>query len=229
MRASVAMACVLVLAGCGTRKARTYAVTLLDSDTLECVGVEQGLLADPAELEKIAGTLHKAWKRAADATPPRPEPRVLRINELETQMQAWFDPGSGPTGREGWLVDAGTGGAGGGWVEDVGVGGSAAAAQADPWFGYAQGGTVYQGELHDDYVEGSYADSFDTDGTDLDAGRHPCGVRNGAQGTLSLTRVGGVQGRIRWTRSLWVGSEFSACEGRVDCARNITIDGLEIE
>jgi hypothetical protein len=229
MRAAVGVLCALALASCGGRKARSYAVTLLDSASLECSGSAEGLLGDPAELEEIAGSLRKAWKLAAESNPLRPEPRLLRVNELETRMQGWFDATSASSGWDNWPSDAGAGGAGNPPTEDVGAGGGTADASTDPWFAYGAPATLYQGELHDDYVEGSFALTFDTDAADEEAGRYPCGPRARAMGTLSLTRVEGVQGRIRWIRSIWIGSEFSACEGRVDCARSILVEGLEIE
>ena len=218
MKTCLPVAAVLLALGCSTPKAQTFAVTLLDSTTLDCAAYPVGLLSDPVMLQNIAKAQGKAWQDAYVSSPPRPEARILRINELETRMQAWFDPSPADSGR----ADSGIAGVGGGLSAEIVSGGT-------PTFAYDAPTTVYQGELHNDYVEGLYADSLDSDPEDQDAGRYACGPRTSAQGMLTVTKVNGVQGRIRWTDVTWVGSEFAVCEGHVDCVRNIAVEGLSVE
>jgi hypothetical protein len=217
--APVVLAGLTLLAGCSSPEAQTYAVTLLDSDVLECTGSAQGLLADPVALAELADELRKAWKKDHEAAPARPVPRQLQVNELGDRMQAWFGGESssttlGDAGAADDLLDGGLG--------EEGVAALSAA------FGFDAPEAVYQGELRDGYVEGSYVSSIDTDQQDEEEGRLLCGPRARAEGTLTVTKVDGVQGRIRWVHTAWVSSDFSACEGRVDCARNIAVEGLAV-
>ena len=88
---------------------------------------------------------------------------------------------------------------------------------------------IYRGEPREGYLEGIFEDLFNTDDEDEKAGRQPCGRRPLARGVLSVTDDDGVLGRIRWTEYHYVSSVDSACAGHVDCARDVRIEGLEME
>jgi len=231
------VAAAALAAGCDATPSRTYAVTLQDSPSLDCYGYAWGLLADPEQLAETAKQLRGEWKVAHQASPPRPQPRVLRINELETRLQAWFDPAD-DSSQQVPLGDAGAapdGGADAGAAADAGATADAGAPLipadeigAAP-YRYDDPDVVYEGELHDDYIEGSYAELLNTDAADEELGLYPCGPRARAYGILSITEDGGALGRIRWTHIRYVGSEFSACEGRIECVRSIAIEGLAVE
>ncbi len=215
------LGCAWLATGCDEARSHTYAVTLLDAAAIDCLGHPQDLLADPEQLEKAAKDLQKEWKERHLTSPPMPMARVLRVNELQTRMQAWFDPAADNATLPPSSGDAG--------VSDAGI---------DPMPDdpdgvlphlYDDPGVIYEGDLHDGYVEGSYAERVNTDETDEEQGMDLCGLRTRAQGTLTITTDGGALGRIRWTHILYVASEYSACAGRVECVRDIGIEGLETE
>lgn len=185
--------------GCGDPSSRSFAVTILDSPDMLCTGYADGLLADPVALQKLAKETRKTWKKELEANPPTPQARLLRVNELEDRVQAWFDP--------------------------VPV----ASRSEDPADHYDNMGAVYEGDLHDDFIEGVFAELFNTDEEDEEASRYLCGYRPSAHGTLTLTTDGFAFGRIRWAHVTYVPSEYSACEGRIECARDITLEGLEVD
>ncbi len=88
---------------------------------------------------------------------------------------------------------------------------------------------VYSGPFHEEYIEGSYIDLFNTDAQDEEAGREACGDRARVSGILSLTHSKGILGRIRWTEHTYVDSVTSACAGKIDCVRDVQVSGVAIE
>jgi hypothetical protein len=92
---------------CEAPSTRSYAVTLTDSAAVECAGTALGLLADPVEREETADDLRRVWRDAYENAVLRPEPRVLRVNELETRVRAWFEQGS--EGCPDWAAAGGMG------------------------------------------------------------------------------------------------------------------------
>jgi hypothetical protein len=88
---------------------------------------------------------------------------------------------------------------------------------------------IYRGDPQEGFLEGTFEDLFNSDEEDDEAGREPCGPRPHARGVLSVTDDDGVLGRIRWTEYAWISSVDSACAGHVDCARDVRIEGLEME
>ena len=106
------------------------------------------------------------------------------------------------------------------WLE------SASYDAAVPWAGLSGPSVVYAGQAHPGYLDLSYADSFNTDADDELFGLQPCGDRLHALGVLSGTLVGDIlEGRVRWTEVQYVGSAFAACDGRVECARDVALAG----
>ncbi len=208
-------------AGCESERSHTFAVTLLDSSTIDCYGYAQDLLADPAALDDAATDEQKAWKERFLVVPPKPLARVLRINELERRMQAWFDPAADDATAPVPATDGG--------LDDADGGAPVDKANEELPYLYDDAGIVYEGELHDDYIEGVYRDQINTDETDEEQGLRLCGTRTLAKGTLTLTTAGGALGRIRWVHTTYVASEYSACAGRIECARDIAIEGLEAQ
>ena len=87
---------------------------------------------------------------------------------------------------------------------------------------------VFTGPANDEFIEGSYAAIFNTDEQDKDAGREECGDRAFVSGTLTLTDVKGIRGRIRWIEHTYIESVTSACAGTIDCVRDVAVDGLEL-
>lgn len=208
-------------AGCDDSRSRTYAVTLLDSISIDCYGYAQDLLADPAALQEAAKDQQKAWKERYLGIPPKPLARVLRVNELESRMQAWFDPAADDATAPATPADAG--------VNDADAESPPDPASKELPYLYDDAGIVYEGELHDDYVEGTYRDEINTDGNDEEQGFRLCGTRTLAKGTLTITTAGGALGRIRWVHTTYVASDYSACAGRIECARDIAVEGLETQ
>ncbi len=189
------MALTLAGGGCQPSTTRSFAVTVTDALTLDCRGVSKNAAIEQEALDSIAKDTSKSWEKEAKKSPPRPHGRVLLINELEHQMQAWFEPRP----------------------------------EADTDAPFAGPLAVYRGELHEGYLEGSYDDLFSSDEEDEDAGREPCGPRPLAGGVLSLTDDDGVLGRVRWTEYQYVSSVTSACAGWIACARDVRVEGLEME
>ncbi len=210
--------CAWLTTGCDAPRSRAYAVTLLDSNTIECLGHPQDLLADPDHLDEVAKDLKKEWKERHLTNPSVPIAKLLRVNELETRMQAWFDPTADHVTQHP-ASDAG--------VSDAGVAATPDGSDPQLPYRYDDPGVVYEGELRDGYVDGAYADQFNTDETDEEQGMDLCGLRTRARGTLTITTDGGALGRVRWVHVLYVASDYSACAGRVECVRDIGIEGLE--
>lgn len=181
-----------------TEGSRQLAVTVTDSAEIECVGISNSAALEQPTMDSIAKDVERLWEDEQKREPPTPEGRVMRVNETELGMQAWFDPhpASNPA--------------------------------LDPER-FDNPLVVYAGELHDDYIEGVYRDVFNTDKEDEDAGREKCGDRVRVSGTLSLTDAKGILGRIRWQEHAYVDSVTSACAGRIECVRDIAIEGLELE
>jgi hypothetical protein len=200
MRAgTLAFALVLTSAaqlGCEAEPSRRFAVTVQDTIETKCVGVSNDLGLSQDNLDDLADQIRRAWKANAEANPPTAEGRLLRVNELDTRMSAWFDP---------YVT-----------VDDL----TAPRRYADPH-------TVYQGETLDDQIEGVFEVRFNTDDDDQQSQRTLCGNRLRYAGLLSLTDVGGVQGRIEWAEYTWIESPVSACAGFVVCSRYIGLEGLE--
>lgn len=218
MRRWVLLACALGVSGCGEPQSRTFAVTVTDSPTIDCTGHAHGLLADPEQLDELAKEARKAWKKAYAADPPTPQGRVLHVNELEQIMQAWFDSERPTVQTTPSPWEDG---------EPRDTSGESAPAEEPPRFDDPE--VVYEGGLQDDFIEGTFVDGFNTDEADEEAGLQPCGPRQRVRGTLSLTTKDGVAGRVRWTDITYLASTFSACEGRIECARDISVEGLEVD
>ncbi len=192
----------IALAACGEPTARQFVVTLTDSPEVACTFYVDGLYADPEQLEEAADDAEDDWEEAQLADPVEPAGRLLWVTELEDTMHAWFEPTA------------------------------SAASYYDPLLGIHPGEeqlVLYAGEVHDDYIEGTYADEFNSDEVDKEAGLNPCGDRRREYGTLSLTTRGGALGRIRWTDVGYIGSELSNCEGRIECVRDIAVEGSELQ
>ena len=136
-------------------------------------------------------------------------------------MQAWFDPSPQHATAPVPAVDAG--------ASDAGVDPTTDSANDELPYLYDDPGIVYEGDLHDDYAEGVYRSVINTDVTDEELGLTLCGTRTLAKGTLTVTTAGGALGRIRWVHTTYVASDYSACAGRIECARDIAIEGLEAE
>jgi hypothetical protein len=213
--------CAGLATGCDDPRSHTYAVTLLDAATIDCLGRPQDLLADPEQLEEAAKAQQKAWKERHLTSPPVPLARVLRVNELETRMQAWFDPAVGQGSLPPSSGDAG--------VSDGGGDSIAGDGDLELPYRYDDPAVVYEGDLQDGYIEGGYADRINTDQEDEAGGMDLCGLRTRAQGKLTITTEGGALGRIRWTHIIYVPSDYSACAGQVECVRDIGIEGLETD
>ncbi len=94
---------------------------------------------------------------------------------------------------------------------------------------YDDPGSVYQGELQDDLVEASYEELVNTDDVDEDFERELCGPRPMARGVLSLTDGDALQGRIRWSDYSYIATADSACSADIVCARDILVEGAEID
>ena len=189
----------VVLAGCdGQAASRQLAVTLLDAPRIACVGITNTPALEQETMDSIAKDLERQWRDQREQDPPAAEGRVLRVNETERAMQAWFDPHPGSD----FFSDA--------------------EAYDSPF-------VVYAGDVQEGYLEGQFVEVFNTDKQDEDAGRELCGDRARMQGILSVTDDDGILGRIRWTHHVWVDSVTSACGGRIDCVRDIGVDGLELE
>lgn len=189
------LTCAIV--GCASSEAsRQLAVTVTDATEIECAGISSSAALEQQTMDSIAKDIERAWEEAREREPPSPEGRVMRVNETELGMQAWFDPhpvsNFDPERFDNPLV-------------------------------------VYVGDFHDGYIEGVYRDVFNTDKDDEDAGRELCGDRLRVSGTLSLTDAKGILGRIRWQEHTYVDSVTSACAGRIECVRDIAVDGLELE
>jgi hypothetical protein len=88
---------------------------------------------------------------------------------------------------------------------------------------------VYGGDPQEGFIEGSYTDTVNTDDVYEEIGRKLCGPRTSVTGTLSVTDADGISGRIRWTEFRYVDSVRSACDGWFTCARDIKLEGLEVE
>jgi hypothetical protein len=191
-------ALLLATLGCNEPTSRQAAVTLLDAEEIECVGVTTSEAFEQETMDSIAKDVERQWEDEKQTDPPTPEGRTMRINETEEQMQAWFDPHPSTD-----------------LVSDSER--------------YDSPEVVYVGEYHDDYVEGVYEEIFNTDEQDEDAGRELCGDRVRVRGTLSLTDAKGILGRIRWLHIFYIDGVTSACAGRIECVRDIAVDGLELD
>lgn len=219
-RCAASLAVVVLACGCAEPRSQSYAVTVLDSPTITCRSYADGLLADPAELEEIAEELRKAYRDAMAATPPNRAGRTLRINELETTTQAWFErpPSYVPPTPQPSPYDDASG---------------EPPAPIDPTLPdvveFDDPSVVYLGEPQDGYVEGHFTQRFDTDERDEEAGLRLCGARSRARGTLTLTTTDGAFGRVRFTEVSYVPSELCPCEGRIECVRDIAIEGLLVD
>ncbi|MBW2523617.1 MAG: hypothetical protein JRI23_05555 [Deltaproteobacteria bacterium] len=219
MRRWWAALCALAVGGCAEPSSREFAITLTDALTMQCTGIAVGLLADPEELDDYAEQMRKAYKKAMQTDPPIPRGRLLRVNELESRIYAWFEPNadSPATTTLPPPYDA--------EPEEV--------LPTDPdvpeLVTYDAPSSVYEGPPNDEYLEAHFAQVFNTDEEDEEASLRLCGPRHRARGTLTLTTTGGIAGRIRWTEIEYVPSELSRCEGRVECARDVAVEGLEVE
>jgi hypothetical protein len=194
----VAPAALTLVCGCAGPASREFAVTVIDAAEIECTGTSISEALEPETLEGIANDIERAWEEQRALDPPTHEGRILRVNETEHAMRAWFDPhpGSDP------LVQP---------------------------LRFDNPLAVYAGGAHESYIEGSYADVFNTDEVDEEAGMEPCGDRARVDGVLSATDAKGIAGRIRWQEHTYIGSVTSACAGHVICVRDVHIDGLETE
>lgn len=179
---------------CAEPGTRSFAVTVTDALELDCVASSDSPALEQETLDAIAKDLSKAWEKEAEVSPPRPRGRVLLVNELRHELNAWFEPD--PKGDDEPFTD--------------------------PL-------AVYRGEPRDGYLEGIFEDLVSTDEEDEEAGRELCGPRVLARGVLSLTDDDGILGRIRWTQNRYVSSVDSTCAGLVACARDVRIQGLEME
>ena len=94
---------------------------------------------------------------------------------------------------------------------------------------FASASVVYEGIPREDYIEGVHEAVFNTDAQDEEAGREECGDRVRMRGSLSATDAKGILGRIRWKHFVWVDSVTSSCAGRIDCVRDIAVEGLEFD
>jgi len=218
MRRWLLLGCAIVIGGCAEPRSRTFAITLLDAPTVKCTGYADGLLADPDDLDDIAKDMRKAYKEAKLAEPPTPQGRVLHVNELETRTQAWFDPSAvTSTGSTAPPYDSEPG-----TPPRVDQSIPAAVHYDDPTL-------LYEGEPLSDYIEARTAQVFNTDEQDEEQSLRLCGPRARTRGTLTLTTTDGIAGRIRWTEVEYVPSELSPCEGRIECVRDIAVEGLEAD
>lgn len=181
-----------------TLASRELAVTLMDAEEIECIGVTMSDALEQSTLDDIAKNAERQWEDEREREPPTPEGRVMYLNETLQEVQAWFDPHPGAD----FSIDS--------------------EAYDSPF-------AVYVGEPNEGFIEARYVDVFNTDEEDEDAGREACGDRVRVQGTLSLTDEKGIKGRIRWTHHQWINGSTSACEGRIDCVRDIQVDGLEVD
>lgn len=188
----------MIACGCSPPRSRLFAITLQDATEIECEGVSLSPTFEQADVDQLARDLEGAMEAQRKADPPTPEGRMLRVNEIEDRMRAWFDPYT-------------------------------TVADFNAPRQYATPTTVYEGEPHDDYIEGWYEDRFNTDQQDAVNERQLCGERLRASGLLTVTDEDGVMGRIRWTDVLWLEAGISACGGQVSCVRNLEIEGLEVE
>ncbi len=198
-RKAAGLAVAMCLAGCvDAPSSRQMAVTLMDVPEIECVGVSLSAALEAETMEELAKERERLCEDEHVFSPPTPEGRIMRVNETDKEMRAWFDPHPGAES----VVDAER---------------------------YDSPLVVYVGEFHDDYIEGVYTDVFNTDELDEEAGRMLCGDRVRAHGVLSLTHAKGILGRIRWEHHVYVESVTSSCAGRIDCVRDIAVDGLELD
>lgn len=191
---------IAALVGCVDAPAsRQLAVTVQDAEEIECTAVTNSDALEQETLDAIAKDVERLWEDEREREPPTREGRIMHLNETQTEMHAWFDPHPGSD----FAIDS--------------------EAYDSPF-------AVYVGEhQEEDFIEARYIDVFNTDDQDEDAGREQCGDRVRVQGTLSLTDAKGILGRIRWSHHIWVDSVTSACAGRIDCVRDIEVDGLEVE
>lgn len=197
-RCSLLLGCVWLL-GCNEAAAsRQLAVTITDTTEIECAGITNSDALEQETLDAIAKDVARLWEDEQEREPPTPEGRIMRVNETDRTMSAWFDPHPG----------------------------SEFAGDVD---GYDSPFAVYVGDLHDNYIEGVYQDVFNTDEQDEDAGRTPCGDRARVIGVLSATDAKGILGRIRWHYNIWIDSVTSACAGRIECVRDVAVEGLELD
>jgi hypothetical protein len=82
----------LGLAACKAPGSRRFAVTVQDSIEAECVGVSDDYEIAQETIEGLAQDVERVWEATQLANPPLPEGRLLRVNEVENRMRAWFDP-----------------------------------------------------------------------------------------------------------------------------------------
>ena len=95
----------ILLWGCdGTDVSRQLAVTVTDSDMIECLGTTSSEALEQQTMDSIAKDMERAWEAERAKQPPTPEGRMLRVNETERDMRAWFDPHTGT----GFALDAGS-------------------------------------------------------------------------------------------------------------------------
>ncbi len=188
----------LAVAACDpVAPSRELAVTVTEAAEIVCTGFTNSDALEQSSMDGIAKDFERLWEEQHLSEPPRPAGRILRVNETERELRAWFEPAPRAASTGGVAFDS----------PDV----------------------VYRGVPHDDYIEGVYLGFFNTDTADREAGREPCGDRLRGAGTLSLTDVRGVLGRIRWQDHLYVDTVSSSCAGRIECVRDVAVEGLELD
>jgi hypothetical protein len=81
-----------VLLGCENETSRRFAVTITDTTDTECDGFSNELGLSQSNIDDLAVEIRRSWEANAEADPPTAEGRLLRVNEVDTRMSAWFDP-----------------------------------------------------------------------------------------------------------------------------------------
>lgn len=201
------LACVafLLLSACEDTEARLFAVTFVDSTTVDCTGVIlDEFLADDTTLEHTAEEFVEAYEVLRLRYPPVKLGRELRVSEVEGRMSAWFEQ-------------------------------SATETHYDPitnfpalTYTYDGSHVVYEGERRAGTIEGQYDAIVNTDAEDDAADRVLCGDRVLRSGSLSLTDSESVQGRVRWTEITWQDHPATACPAYVRCSRDWLIEGVAV-
>jgi hypothetical protein len=93
---------------------------------------------------------------------------------------------------------------------------------------YVWNEAMFEGELHDGYVEAAMAVTHDPNLNDPDDLFPDCPEVTDVRGELLATIDGAqLEGRIRRTEAIYYPSAFSACGTFILCARNIAVIGAE--
>jgi hypothetical protein len=81
----------LLSTACAEESSQEYAVTITDAISQDCRGESDNDAFEPQTLEQVAIASENQFEESRLAEPPSAEGRILRINDFDGNVRAWFD------------------------------------------------------------------------------------------------------------------------------------------